>query len=161
MASSSPATRWSSTAAAGAAAGEGSNVLQAFVIAFREGLEAFLIVAITLAFIRRSGRRDLVRPVHLGIGASIALSVGAGAVFQQAENHSLWEAILALVAAITVASLTVFMWRAGKRMKIEIESRLGERMGRAGAAAAGVFFFTLFMMTREGMETALLLSTLL
>ena len=34
-------------------------MLQAFVITLREGLEAFLIVAISLAYLRKSGRREL------------------------------------------------------------------------------------------------------
>ena len=33
-------------------------MLQAFVITLREGLEAFLIVAISLAYLRKSGRRE-------------------------------------------------------------------------------------------------------
>ena len=42
-------------------------MLQAFVITLREGLEAFLIVAISLAYLRKSGRAELTRAVHLGI----------------------------------------------------------------------------------------------
>jgi high-affinity iron transporter len=54
------------------------------------------------------------------------------------------------------------MWRASKRMKRQIEGRLEESSLRSGAAAfAGVFFFTLLMITREGMETALLMNALL
>ena len=37
-------------------------MLQAFVITLREGLEAFLIVAISLAYLRKSGRGELVPP---------------------------------------------------------------------------------------------------
>ena len=42
----------------------------------------------------------------------------------QAANQALWEGVLALVAAVLVASLTVHMWRAGRHMKREIEGRL-------------------------------------
>ena len=45
---------------------------QALVITLREGLEAFLIVAISLSFLRRSGRVSLTRAVYWGIGAAIA-----------------------------------------------------------------------------------------
>lgn len=136
-------------------------MLQSFVITFREGLEAFLIVAISLAFLRKSSRHDLIRPVHLGIVASVILSAIAAALLQQVDNHALWEGILALAAAITVGSLTIHMWRAGKRMKKEIEGRLGASFAKGTAAAAGVFLFILLMMTREGIETALLMSSLL
>ena len=137
-------------------------MLQAFLITLREGLEAFLIVAISLAYLRKTGRGSLIPAVHWGIAGSVALSIAAGILFSRASNQALWEGILALVAAVLVLSLTVHMWRAGKRMKREIETRLersSERIGRG--AFWGVLGFTLLMITREGMETALLMNTLL
>ena len=137
-------------------------MFQSFVITLREGLEAFLIVAISLAYLRKTGRRSLIPAVHWGIAASILLSIGAGVLLARAANQALWEGVLALVAAALVASLTVHMWRAGKRLKREIEGRLEASSTRAGAAAfVGVFAFTLLMITREGMETALLMNALL
>jgi len=137
-------------------------LLQAFVITLREGLEAFLIVAISLAYLRRSGRGDLARAVHWGIGVAILLSVGVGVLLGRADNQSLWEGILALVAALLVASLTFHMWRVARKLKGEIEGRLKAQSARSGGGAFfGVFGFILLMITREGMETALLMSTLL
>lgn len=137
-------------------------MLQAFVITLREGLEAFLIVAISLAYLRKSGRGDLARAVHWGIGVSVLLSIGVGILLGRANNQSLWEGVLAIVAAALVASLTIHMWRVARRMKGQIEGRLEAQAGRAGVAAfLGVFAFILLMITREGMETALLMSTLL
>jgi high-affinity iron transporter len=137
-------------------------MLQAFVITLREGLEAFLIIAISLAYLRKSGRRELIAAVHWGIGASILLSAGAAYLFQQAANQAMWEGILAIAAAISVASLTVHMWRTARRIKSDIEGHLQASVSGTGMAAwAGVFFFTLLMISREGMETALLFGTLL
>jgi high-affinity iron transporter len=137
-------------------------MLQAFVITLREGLEAFLIIAISLAYLRKSGRHQLITAVHWGIGVSVLLSVGAGMLFQRASNQALWEGVLALAAAVLVASLIVHMWRHARRMKREIENHLEQSALRTGAKAfAGVFLFTLLMITREGMETALLIGTLL
>jgi high-affinity iron transporter len=137
-------------------------MLQAFVITLREGLEAFLIVAISLAYLRKSGRRELVPAVHWGIGISVLLSIGAAWLFQRATNQALWEGVLAIAAAVLVASLIVHMWRHARRLKHEIEGHLQQSTVKTGAAAfAGVFFFTLLMISREGMETALLMGTLL
>ena len=137
-------------------------MLQAFVITLREGLEAFLIIAISLAYLRKSGRRELIPAVHWGIALSVLLSVGAAYLFQQASNQALWEGILALVAAVSVATLTVHMWRTAKKIKSEIEGHLQQSTEKTGAAAwLGVFLFTLLMISREGMETALLMGTLL
>ena len=137
-------------------------MLQAFVITLREGLEAFLIVAISLAYHRKTGRHRLVPAVHWGIVASVALSIVAGVLLARASNQALWEGVLAMVAAVLVTSLTVHMWRAGRRMKSEIEGKLEASSIKTGRAAfLGVFAFTLLMITREGMETALLMNALL
>ena len=137
-------------------------MLQAFVITIREGFEAFLIVAISLAYLRKSGRGALIPAVRWGIGVSILLSIGLAALFARASNHSLCEGALAIVAAVLVATLIVHMWRHASRLKHAIESRLASSTVKAGARAfAGVFLFTTLMISREGMETALLMGTLL
>jgi high-affinity iron transporter len=137
-------------------------MIPAFVITLREGLEAFLIVAISLAYLRKSGRRELIPAVHLGIALAIAISIGAAFLFERAANKALWEGVLGLAAAVSVASLTVHMWRAARRIKNDIEGRLLSSTLRTGTGAfVGVFAFTLLMITREGMETALLMGTLL
>jgi high-affinity iron transporter len=138
------------------------DMLQAFVITLREGLEAFLIVAISLAYLKKTGRHALVPAVHWGIALSVALSIGAGVLLAQANNQSLWEGVLALGAAVLVASMTLHMWRAGRRMKRDIEGRLEASSVKLGRAAFfGVFGFTVLMITREGMETALLMTQLI
>jgi high-affinity iron transporter len=137
-------------------------MLQAFVITLREGLEAFLIVAISLAYLRKTGRSRLIPAVHWGIAGSLLVSIAAGVLLAQAANQALWEGVLAIVAALLVTSLTVHMWRAGRRMKRDIEGRLEASSTRAGRAAFfGVFAFTLLIITRERMETALLMNALL
>ena len=137
-------------------------MFQAFVITLREGLEAFLIIAISLAYLRKTGRRELIPAIHWGIGVSILLSIGAGLMLAEARNQALWEGILGIAAAVLVASLTVHMWRAGRHMKRDIEGRLAASSIRVGKGAFwGVFGFTLLMITREGMETAMLMNALI
>jgi high-affinity iron transporter len=136
-------------------------MLQAFVITLREGLEAFLIVAISLTYLRKSGRGELTKAVHWGIAVAVVVSGVGGYLLFHAANQEWIEGPLALVAAISVLTLTVHMWRAGRQMKGEIEGHLQSSGQRAGIAAlAGVFLFTLLMIGREGVETALLLMQL-
>ena len=137
-------------------------MLQSFVITLREGLEAFLIIAISLSYLRKTGNHHLIPAIHWGIAGSIVLSIAAGVAFARASNQALWEGILALVAAALVASMIVHMWRAGRRIKQEIEGKLEASTLKAGTGAVlGVFGFTLLMITREGMETALMMNALL
>src|SRR5262245_5072338 len=126
-------------------------MLQAFVVTLREGLEAFLIVAISLAYLRKSGRDELVPAVRFGIALSILISIAGAMLFARAANQALWEGVLCIAAAISVASLTVHMWRTARRIKKDIEGHLSASAMKTGAAAfAGVFLFTLLMITREG-----------
>ena len=137
-------------------------MMQAFVITLREGLEAFLIVAISLAYLRKSGRHELVPAVRWGIALSILISIGAAMLFRRAANQALWEGLLAMAAAVSVATLTVHMWRTARRIKGDIEGQLRSSTLKQGTAAfLGVLGFTTLMITREGMETALLMNTLL
>jgi len=133
-------------------------MLNALIIVFREGFESFLTVAIILAYLRKTGR-DWLRPaVWWGIGVSVLASFGLGYLLQRV-NQPLWEAVLAFVAAALVATFVVHMWRVAPRMKRQMEQQLEHHAtsGSRAFAIAGTFAFTLFMITREGMETALML----
>ena len=137
-------------------------MLQSAVITLREGLEAFLIVAISLTYLRKTGRAALAPAVYWGIAASAVLSIIAGWLLHQASNQALWEGILAVVAAVLVASLTIHMWRTGKKMRQHIHDAIDRSVARAGSFAwIGVFAFTVLMITREGMETAILFNAII
>jgi high-affinity iron transporter len=133
-------------------------MIPALIIVFREGFEAFLSVAIIFAFLRKTGR-DWLRPaVYAGIVASIIASFALGWWLMRV-NQSFWEGVLGLVAAVLVASFVVHVWRTAPKMKGDMERRLDVYSSPASRviAVAGVFFFTMLMVTREGMETALML----
>ena len=132
-------------------------MLQALIIVFREGFEAFLIVAIIFAYLRKTGRDTLRPAVWWGIGVSVLASFGMG-WWLQSLNQPLWEGILALVAAVLVATFVIHIWRVAPTMKRDMETKLEQAVTRpTGWAWAGVFGFTTLMITREGMETALML----
>jgi high-affinity iron transporter len=136
-------------------------MLQALVITLREGFEAFLIVAISLSYLRKSGRSALAPAVHWGIGVAVAVSALGGYLLFYSLNQEWLDGPLALIAAVSVAWMIVHMWRTGRRMKGDIEGRLKASSARPGIAAfAGVFLFTLLMISREGVETVLLLMQL-
>jgi len=136
-------------------------MLQALVITLREGFEAFLIVAISLSYLRQSGRAQLIAAVRWGLAAAVAVSALGGYLLYHAANQEWLDGPLAMIAAASVTWMVVHMWRFGRRMKKDIEGHLRESSVKPGAAAfAGVFLFTLLMVSREGIETALLLMQL-
>ena len=133
-------------------------MLNVLIIIFREGFEAFLTVAIILAYLRKTGR-DWLRPsVHAGIAVSIIASIALGWALQSVTS-SLWEGITGIIASVLVATFVVQMWRAAPRMKKEMELRI-ETAASGGSrmlAMLAVFAFTVLMVTREGAEAALML----
>ncbi|MGE0130155.1 MAG: FTR1 family protein [Blastocatellales bacterium] len=137
-------------------------MLNAFIIVLREGFEAFLIVAIIFSYLRKTGQRALTPAVYAAIAVAIAASTTIGYLLSQATegtNQALWEGILGLVAVVLVASLIIHMRRIAPKLAQTIRQKMVEATtGRSRLMAmAGIFFFTVLMITREGMETALLL----
>lgn len=133
-------------------------MLQALIIVFREGFESFLTVAIIFAYLKKTGRTWLRPAVWWGIGVAIIASAALGYVLQSV-NQPLWEGVLGLVAAVLVTSFVIHIWRIAPRMKREMEAKIEQHAVKGSTfwASLGVFGLTLLMITREGMETALLL----
>jgi high-affinity iron transporter len=133
-------------------------MLQAFIVVFREGFESFLIVGIILAYLRRIGQHHLIPAMYWGIVASLVASGGLGYMLSKGVNEALWEGMFGVATIILVGTLVVHMWKAGSHMKRDMESKLGRISARSsGLAFVGVFLFTLVMITKEGMETVLML----
>jgi len=137
-------------------------MLQSFIILLREGFESFLIVAIIFAYLRKTSQRRLLPAVYSAIAVSVIVSVALGYVLRQGVdvNQSLWEGILGVVAIIFVVTLVIHMWRTAPRLKQDMQRRLDEVSAHNSrwAALLGVFLFTVLMISREGIETALMLS---
>ena len=134
-------------------------MLQALVIVLREGFEAFLIVAVIVAYLQRTGRRHLLPAVGWGILVALLISGALGILLAQWGMNPLWEGLLGLVAVVLVSTLVLQMWAHAKYLKKETEQRLETISSRPmfGWVALGVFVFTVLMVAREGVETALLL----
>jgi high-affinity iron transporter len=137
-------------------------MLNAFIIVLREGFEAFLIVAIIFSYLRKTGQKALTPAVYAAVAVAVGVSGAVGYSLSQAtegSNQALWEAVLGSVAIVLVASLMLHMRRIAPKLKQTMHQKLDEAtMGRTGLVAmAGVFLFTVLMITREGMETALML----
>jgi high-affinity iron transporter len=132
-------------------------MLQALLVTFREGIEAFLIVGIVVAYLKKTQRAGLVRGVRIGLAVSVVTCLGGAWLWLQVPNQPLYEGIAALLAALIVGALLVQMLRAGPHIKRDIEARVSKRAGVEGAPAspqaiAGVALVTTLLVTREGLE---------
>jgi len=132
-------------------------MLQAFIITLREGVEAALIVGITLAYLRKIGRNDLRKTVYAALAAAFVGSIAIAVVISRTNlNEDIFEGWVMLAAAVFVITMIVFMMRTGRKLKGEIEGKVGSLVGKN--AAFGLFAFVFLMVLREGAETVLILS---
>src|SRR5437899_1392010 len=132
-------------------------MLQALIVTLREGVEAALIVGITLAYLTKIGRLDLRKTVYAGLIAAFVGSVAGALVLSRLGlNSDAFEGWVELVAAFFVIGMVIFMMRAARKLKGEIESKIGSLA--TGGSHWGVFTFVFLMVFREGVETVLILS---
>jgi len=136
-------------------------MLQMLVVTLREGIEAFLIVAITAAYLQKTGRRVLLPAVWWGTGVAVTVSAVLGVFLAEVAVRPIWEALLALVAAVLVISMVVYMLKHAKKLRGEIGARIEDAARSPGTGAwIGVFMLVLLMITREGMEMAFITGSL-
>ncbi|HET6512741.1 MAG TPA: FTR1 family protein [Candidatus Kapabacteria bacterium] len=134
--------------------------LQQFVIAFREGIEASLLVATILIALRQRNANELKQPVWTGVWAAIILClIGGFLLFKYAIGASAHvELALYAAAAVTVTSMIFWMHKTGKQIRSGVYSKIDSLKGQATfAAKAAMFAFVFFMVAREGVELMLLL----
>lgn len=136
-------------------------MLETLLITFREGLEAFLIVAIMLAYVVKTERYNLIKPIYSGIGVALLISVTTGWHVAELAQDPIWEGSLAIAAGVLVASFTLYVMKTAKTIRADIGNKIERHAeGDSALAEIGVFFFTILMVAREGMETALMLGAI-
>jgi len=130
-------------------------MLQTFIITLREGVEASLVIAIAIAYLKKTGRLELLSTVYQAISAAVLASFVLAWVFTRFRvTEEAYEGWTYIASAIFVATMVIWMNRHAKHMKGEIETHL---QGSSGSRW-GIFLFVFLMIFREGVETVLMLS---
>jgi high-affinity iron transporter len=132
-------------------------MLEAFIVTLREGVEAALIVGIALAYLSKINRPELRKSVYAALVAAFVGSLGVAALLSRTQwNQDIFEGWVMLAAAFFVVTMIIFMMKTGRKLKGEIEGKVGLLAGRN--AWFGLFAFVFLMVLREGVETVLILS---
>lgn len=136
--------------------------VSSLLILLREGLEAILVLAAILAFLRNTGQQQAVRSVHVGWGLAIVAGFGTWALAAylidvSGAQRELLEGATALFASVMVLWLGVWMHdrRHAAVWQDYIKSSLVGGGGRFGFAVLA--FFSVY---RELFEVILFYETL-
>ena len=137
-----------------------SLFINSFVLLFREGLEAILIVGALLTFLVKTGAAHRRRDIHIGVGAAIGVSVLTAilieTVFQIAPAQQEVLEGITMVAATGVlfyvsywllSKMEVVKWNHFVKSKVQDAVTSGSSLALASAAFLAVY--------REGFETIL------
>lgn len=133
-----------------------------YLIGLREGLEAALVVGILVAYLVRTGRRDQLRALWLGVAAAAAMSATAGALLTFTSRSMSFKAqetfggVMSILAVGFVTWMIFWMRRTARSLKGELHEKLDLALAVGSFAIAVTAFIA---VGREGLETALFLWT--
>ncbi len=135
--------------------------MSAFLVMLREGVEAALVVAIVLAYLRRLGRGDASRWVWMGTAAAIVLSLVVGAIIfgtvgeLEGRAEEVTEGLVALFAAGLLTWMIFWMAAQARTIKGRLQADVDAALrSESVLALAGLAFVAVL---REGLESALFL----
>lgn len=132
--------------------------IQALIVSFREGLEAFLIITILLKFLEKTDNSNLKKNVWNGTFTGVFLSLIFGIILMAISSYiggidataKLWESAASFIAVVLITSFIVWMIRHGSEIKHHIENKASLNLSKKG-----VFLIAMFMVAREGAEIAI------
>lgn len=134
--------------------------MAAFLVMLREGVEAALIVAILLAYVRHFEQRRPRRLIWLGTLAAVGISVVVGIILfatigeLEGRAEEITEGVIALAAAGLLTWMIFWMGKQARAIRNQLESQVDAALAAGGWALASVAFVAVL---REGLESALFL----
>ena len=137
-------------------------MVASFLLALREGLEAALIVGLTIGVLTKMNRRQQLPVVWAGVGAATAVSVIAalilhwvGAELEDAAEQ-IFEGVTMFLASAVLTWMIFWMARQGRQVQTGLQADVQAALVRGGQW--GLFAIAFFAVVREGIETALFLT---
>jgi high-affinity iron transporter len=124
-------------------------------------MEAALIVAIILAYLRSVGRSDRSSFVWTGVGTAAAASLVAGAlifVIAGGLPHTageIFEGVASFLAVVVLTWMIFWMRRNAIHLKSELQGKVDLALASGSGLALAALSF--FVVVREGLETVLFL----
>ncbi|MDQ6886470.1 MAG: cytochrome c/FTR1 family iron permease [Gemmatimonadota bacterium] len=145
--------------------GPWATFIESLLIILREGFEAILVIGAVVAFLLKTGHRQRLRSIWVGVGLGVVASAVMAVILQTVlrampASREILEGITLLVAVVVLFSVSYWLiskveaakWQQFIREKVSMALEQG-----GGTALAVVAFLAVF---REGAETALFFQAL-
>ena len=140
-------------------------MLASFLITFREGLEAFLIVGIIISYLSRLQASTYNKYIYVGVCIGVIVSLFIAYIFQvviygienELYQHYLMIFIL-LFATVVLSYMVVWMANQSKQVSEKLKEDLKALVTTGNIL--GMVFLSFLAVLREGFETVLFFSSL-
>lgn len=135
------------------------DFLPGFIMGFREGLEAFLIIAIIMEFLNKTDRKHdkifVVQGLGIGIMISLLFGVTMFGITKLLDNGNnnivkLWEFGASFVALTLITTFILFLLKNKDNIVNEIKEKISVSLSRKA-----IILLTAIMVAREGAEIVL------
>lgn len=137
-------------------------MIPSFLIGLREGLEAALIIGLTMGVLAKMDRKELRSVVWYGAGAAGLISILAAIGLQivgaslEGRTEEIFEGATMLLAAAVLTWMIFWMQRMSRQILSDLESDVHNAVSEG--YKWGLFGIAFFAVLREGIETALFLT---
>ncbi|TFG31715.1 high-affinity iron transporter [Candidatus Thorarchaeota archaeon] len=134
-------------------------IISPTIISLREGIEAALIIAIMLSYLRKTNQGSLRKYVLYGTGVAILSSVGVAIIVGllwgifEGPMLTIFEGSVVLIAAGLLTTMIIWMWNAGARVTQDIEDSMAQSVIKQSGVGLALLSFSL--VVREGVELSL------
>ncbi len=130
-----------------------------FLLMFREGLEAALIVGIILGYLAKINKSNLNSYIYGGVVSALVASGVTAYLFEKwaggfaGKNEEMFEGIIMIVAVILLTTMILWMKEQSKTVQGDIQKKIDEVI--SSNRAWGLASLAFLSVYREGVEVVL------
>lgn len=134
-----------------------------FLIMFREGLEAALIVSLIASYLKRTQRGQWLGIVWIGVIAAVALCLALGIFINETtgefpqKQQELFEGLVAIVAVCILTYMVFWMRKVSKSVKVHLEGAIDNALNSSKSQGWALVAMVFFAVAREGLESVFFL----
>lgn len=138
------------------------DLMTPIFLAFREGLEATLVVVIILIYLKKTNQRNYNKYVYIGailaISSSIIFAIIFSAIFGGFSGiiEELFEGFTFIISGIFIVTLVLWVSKEGPKMRAHLEEKVEQSIKTQKIFSISVLTFIIII--REGIELVLLLT---